>query len=225
MHTLSNVRNALLLVLLCAQSVQAAPKTNTGNAAIVKAQGMIRQLIREKSALQAEKDELETQIAELENAAARVPLLQAELQQYKDALAATRGNLEGQLNQAKQSRQALLERHNTVVGKAKTIHSDNLLLVKAVQEREQWIQRCGEQVQKLQQINQEILESYRDKGFLSKLAELEPFTGIGQARTEAVVEDYIYQLKQLQITPYEVSDAVPAAVPAESPVPNDEAQP
>lgn len=232
MYSLNKVRQALLLVVLCGQAVQAAPKTNDGNAAIVKAQGMIRQLSQEKAALQAEKQQwqsekaaLEARAAALDSAAARLPGLQAELQQYKDTLAATRGSLEGQLSQAQQSRQVLLEKHNSVVGKAKAIHADNLLLVKAVQEREQWMQRCGEQAQKLQQTNLEILQRYRDKGFLAQLAELEPFTGIGQVGTEAAVEDYVYQLKQLQVTPFDVSEAEPAAVPAESPVPNDEAQP
>ena len=220
------------IILLLCSTVSAAPKTNDGNAAIIKAQGMIRQLSQEKAALQAEKQqwqsekaELEARLAALDSVAARVPQLQGELQQYKDALASTREHLETQLGQARQSRQALLEKHNTVVGKAKAIHADNVLLVNAVKEREQWMQHCGEQVQKLRETNLEILRHYQDKGFFEQLAELEPFTGIGWVETEATVEDYVYRLKQLQVTPFEISDAEPAAVAAESPLPADEAQP
>ena len=224
--------SGLILALLALQPLQAAPKTNDGNAAIIKAQGMIRQLTQEKTALQAEKQQWQTEKADLEAriqaldaVAARLPGVQAELERNKSALAAVREGLETQLAQERQHRQQLTEKHTTVVGKAKAIHADNLLLVKAVQEREQWMQRCGEQVQQLRQTNLEILERYRDKGLLQQLAELEPFTGIGQVSTEAAVEDYVYKLKQLQVTPFEISDAEPAAVPAESPVEAHEAQP
>ncbi|MCQ8105763.1 DUF3450 domain-containing protein [Methylomonas sp. SURF-2] len=229
---MNSVRVVLLLMLLSQQVAQAVPKTNDGNAAIVKAQGMIRQLTQEKAALQAEKQQwqaekadLEARVQTLDASAARLPALQSQLEHYKNALESVRGGLESQLDQERQSRRALLEKHNTVVGKAKAIHADNLLLVKAVQEREQWMQTCGEQVQKLRQLNLEIVRSYRDKGFLAQLAELEPFTGIGQVDTEVAVEDYVYKLKQLQVTPFEINEAEPEAVPAESPLPQDEAQP
>lgn len=226
------ILGVLISLLLVLQPIQAAPKSNDGNAAIIKAQGMIRQLTQEKAALQAEKQQwqaekadLEARIQALDAAAARLPGVQAELERNKSALAAVRDGLEAQLAQERQHRQQLTEKHSAVVGKAKAIHADNLLLVKAVQEREQWMQRCGEQVQQLRQTNVEVLERYRDKGLWQQLAELEPFTGIGQVSTEATVEDYVYKLKQLQVTPFEISDAEPAAVPAESPVEASEAQP
>lgn len=222
----------LILALLALQPLQAAPKTNDGNAAIIKAQGMIRQISQEKAALQAEKQQWQTEKADLEAriqaldvAAARLPGVQAELDRNKSALAAVREGLENQLAQERQHRQQLTEKHTTVVSKAKAIHADNLLLVKAVQEREQWMQRCGEQVQQLRQTNLEVLQRYRDKGFMQELAELEPFTGIGQVNTESTVEDYVYKLKQLQVTPFEISDAEPAAVPADSPADASETQP
>lgn len=226
------ILGVLISVLLVLQPIQAAPKSNDGNAAIIKAQGMIRQLTQEKTALQAEKQQWQTEKADLEAriqaldaAAGRLPGVQAELERNKSALAAVRDGLESQLAQERHNRQQLTEKHTAVVGKAKAIHADNLLLVKAVQEREQWMQRCGEQVQQLRQTNLEVLERYRDKGLLQQLAELEPFTGIGQVSTEATVEDYVYKLKQLQVTPFEISEAEPVAVPAESPVEASEAQP
>ncbi len=231
MHKANSLQTAgLIILLLVAQTPLAAPKTNDGNAAIVKAQGMIRQLTQEKAALEAEKQQWQTEKADLDariqaldSAAARLPALQGELERYKSALEAVRGNLETQLGQERQNRQALLEKHNAVVSKAKDIHSDNQLLVNAVREREQWITQCGQQNEKLRSTNLEILGHYRDKGFLQQLAELEPLTGIGQVDTETTVEDYTYKLKQLKITPFEpAKDEVPA-VAAEPPVSNTEA--
>lgn len=213
------------IILLLCSTASAAPKTSDGNAAVVKAQGIIRQLTQEKSALQAEKQQWQTEKADLEarvqaldNAAARLPTLQAELERYKAALDATRGHLESQLGQERSSRQALLDKHNTVVGKAKAIHADNLLLVNAVKEREQWIAQCGEQNQALRKANLELVDKYRGKGFWQKVAEVEPFTGIGQVDSETLAEEYHYKLKQLQVTPFEAAAGEPEAVPAETPV-------
>ena len=226
MHRTKNLRHAgLLILLLTGHTAHAAPKANDGNAAMIKAQGMIRQLNQEKTELQAEKQQWHTETADLEariqaldSAAARLLVLQAELERYKSALEEVRGNLESQLGQERQNRQALLEKHNTVVAKAKDIHADNELLVKAVQEREQWIAQCSQQNRDLRTNTLEILDRYRDKGFWEQLAELDPVTGIGQVTTETTVEDYTYKLKQLKITPFEAVSGEPAAIAAESPV-------
>lgn len=205
-----------LLLLMCItigiSTCQAEPKTSDGNAAIRKAQGIIRQLSQEKTTLEAEKAAwlnekytLDVKLKSLEEAVGRLQPLQAEVERYKSGLETVRGNLEGQLNQQRQREQALIQKHNEVVSKARAIHEDNTLLVQAVQEREQWIVQCGTLNKQLQAANLEILNQYKEKGLLEQLAELEPLTGIGQVQTESVAEDYRYKLMQLKITPFEAS--------------------
>lgn len=198
-------------------TARAEPKTADNGSAIKKAQGMIRQLSQENTALQAEKNvwlnkksALENQLAAMRNEVGKLQTLPAEVERYKAGLAAVRTDLESRLSQQRQREQALVEKHNDVVQKAKAIQGDNQLLVKAVHEREQWIAQCSGLNQKLRGASREIVDQYKDKGLLQHLAELEPLTGIARVETESVAEDYRYKLQQLTVTPFQPTE--PAAV-------------
>ncbi|CAD6878237.1 hypothetical protein [Methylomonas albis] len=208
--------SAILLGVLAGPAAFAEPKVAApGGEAIKKAQGMIRQLSQEKYALEAEKvawlnekATLEAKLKSLETTVGRLQTLPAELERYKAGLEAVRGNLEAQLSQQRQREQALVQKHNEVVIKARDIRDDNNLLVQAVKEREQWIAQCTDLAQQLRKVNLDILNQYKDKGLLQQLAELDPLTGIGQVRTETVAEEYRYKLQQLKITPFEATAPV-----------------
>lgn len=203
----------LLVMLAGIESGRAEPKAAApGGEAIKKAQGMIRQLSQEKYALEVEKTAwltekatLDAKLKGLETAVSRLQPLQAEVERYKSGLEAVRSNLEAQLGQQRQREQALLQKHNEVVSKARDIRDDNGLLVQAVKEREGWIAQCTSINQQLRNANLEILKQYKDKNLLQQLAELDPLTGIGQVQTETVAEEYRYKLQQLKITPFEAT--------------------
>jgi len=227
MHNIKKVLLVSLLVpgwLAGVESAVAAPKTNDGNAAVIKAQGMIRQLTQEKAALEAEKATLLTdktaqdaKLSSLESAVKQLQPLQGEVERYKSGLESVRNTLEGQLNQERQARQALVQKHNDVVAKAKDIYADNALLVQAVKEREQWIAQCSSRNKELHTVYLDILSKYKTKSVWQELAELEPITGIGKVETDNLVEDYQYRLNQLKITPFqaqaEPTDAGQEAAP------------
>jgi len=212
----------ILAALLAGMENSRAEAKAPGGEAIKKAQGIIRQLSQEKSMLEAEKAvwltekaTLDAKVKSLEAAVARLQRLQAEVERYKSGLEAVRGNLETQLGQQRQREQALLQKHNEVVSKARDSRDDNNLLVQAVKEREQWIAQCGALNQKLRNANLEIVNQYKEKGLWQQLAELEPLTGIGQVQTETAAEDYRYRLQQLKITPFQAGTAgVQAISPA-----------
>ena len=229
MHNKPKFRLAglFLLAMLSSnyQTVSAEPKTNDGSAAIKKAQGIIRQLTQEKAALEEEKSALltektaqEAKLGSLDEAVKKLQPLQGEVERYKAGLESVRSTLEAQLSQERQRQQTLLQKHNEVVAKAKEIHADNQLLVQAVQEREQWIEQCGERNKKLNTAYLEIVDKYKEKGIWQQLAELDPLTGIGKVETEAAVENYKFKLKQLKTTPFQAqSEAAPNSVSAVSP--------
>ena len=204
---------ALLLLaglIFSIETARAAPKTNDGSVAIKKAQGIIRQLTQEKAALEEEKAVLLTEkttqdakLSSLGSTVKKLQPLQAEVERYKSSLELVRNNLEAQLSQERQRQQALLQKHNEVVAKAKTIYADNHTLVQAVQEREQWIEQCSSRNKELHTTYLDLLNKYKEKGIWQQLAELEPLTGIGNVDTETLVEDYKYKLQQLKITPFQ----------------------
>jgi Skp family chaperone for outer membrane proteins len=204
----------LLVSLLSAISLASAePKpAGDGGVAIKKAQGLIRQLSQEKTALEAEKTAwltektaLESKLKSREQELKKLEPLPAEVERYKIGLETVKTSLEGLLGQERQNRQALLQKHNDMIVKANAINADNQLLVQAVREREQWIEQCSQHNQDLRKVNLDILSKYREKGLLQQIGELEPFTGIAQVETESTIEDYRYKLQQLKITPYKPS--------------------
>lgn len=222
------MRIKLKMLLLCGllssfACVAVEPKTGSGDggAAIKKAQGLIRQLSQEKTALETEKaallqekSTLSAKLHALESELQRYRPLPAELERYKSAMLEQKSAYQQQIGQENQLRQTLQDKHNQVVTKANALLADNQLLVRAVQEREQWIGQCSERNQQLQSLNREVVGQYREKGLLQQLSELDALTGIGDVAGETVAEDYRYRLQQLRITPFKAVEVKTLPVPA-----------
>lgn len=211
-------------LLLSGLAAGVEPKSGDGGTAIRKAQGLIRQISQEKMALEAdkaallsEKTQLEARVKLLEEAVRRLQPLQGELERYKTALETTRSSFDGQLAGERQQYQALVHKHNDVVAKANAIYADNQLLVQAVEEREQWLGKCSAANARLQALDRDMLEKYRNRGFFDKLADLDAITGIGRIDAENAAEDFRFRLQQLQITPFQSPAAAPDAGTAAGP--------
>ena len=210
----------LLLSLMSAvPALGVEPKTGDGGLAMKKAQGLIRQLSQEKTALEAEKAAwqaekaanlqaklaLETKLQRLLEEVGKLPPLVLAVERYKAGLENLKNGFDKQLEQERQNQQTLVQKHNTMIVKANAIYADNQLLVQAVREREAWIAQCSAGNQKLRTALAELLDKYRGKSLFQQLGELEPLTGLGKIDSENTVEEYKYQLKQLQITPFQPS--------------------
>lgn len=197
-------------VLLSTEGAMADAKTGDGSSAIKKAQGLIRQLSQEKSALEAEKsvwrqekEQLETRLHALEQDGDKQrQSLQGEVGRYKTELESMKAGQEIRFEQERRQKQELLQKHNEMVVKAKAIFADNQLLVQTVRERELWMAGCADNNRKLRQINAELLERYQKKSWVQMLKEMEPLTGIASVETEMAADALQYRLDQLQITPY-----------------------
>jgi DNA repair exonuclease SbcCD ATPase subunit len=199
--------------------IRAAPKQNDAAAqALRKAQGMLRQLSEEKAALEAEKKALADEAEKLRGEVARLEPLKGQVEQYRAGLENSRntnGALQEQLQRAGTRERNLQDRLKEIVAQAKAIQNDNQLLVAAVREREKWIGQCADNNKALIAANGEMLDKYRNKGFWDKLAEAEPFTGIGQVDAENAAEAYQFRLQDLKVTPFEAEpDAAGKALTA-----------
>ncbi len=195
----------LLLGFWLAAPAWGAPKTNDNAAFIRKAQGMIRQLTEEKTALQAEKNawqqekaQLEKQLEQLEQTVTELKPLPGQVERYKSGLE----HAHDQLSQEKKRFQTLLNKYNGLAGQARKLIDDNELLLNAVQEREQWANTCSQRNQQLVDVQQKLIDQYQDKSIWERLIELEPVTGIAHVDTQNQAETYRYQLKSLKMTPY-----------------------
>jgi hypothetical protein len=210
----------LLGLILAFPVLGVEPKTGDGGLAMKKAQGLIRQLSQDKTTLEAEKAvwqaektaslqekaALETKLKMLLEAVRTLQPLLGEVERYKAGLESMKNAFDKQVDLDRQNQQVLVQKHNEMIGKANAIYADNQLLVQAVRERETWIEQCSTANHKLRAASVELLDKYRGRGLFQQLGELEPLTGLGQIETETTIEEYKYQLKQLQITPFKVTD-------------------
>lgn len=219
-------KNAVLFLLLwCAvfgpSAVHAqAPKQDSAAAqALRKAQGMLRQLSQEKTALEGEKSALLDQVGKLEDKIKQLEGLESVVQQQKaslDNLRAGNESLQGRIHQDSERIRGLNERLRAAVGQLKKYQQDNALLVGAVAERSRWIEACTEKNQGLYQANRELLDKYQGKGFWDALTEGEPFTQISSVKAENEAQEFQFKLEDLQVTPWQeagvaVSETSPAA--------------
>ncbi|MGZ8219372.1 hypothetical protein [Methylomagnum sp.] len=229
--TYKNLLALLVLVVGAGQTATAAEPKGGQDAAMQqvlrKAQGVVRQLTQEKAALEAEKTallgekaSLEAKVKALEESVKRLEPLQGEVERYKASVESLQGaktGLETQVSQGREQAQNLLKKQRDIIAKAKEIRADNVLLVEAVKEREQWIGQCGKHNQDLQGTNRELLEKYKEKSFWDELLDAEPLTGIGKVKTETAAEEYRYRLQHLKTTPYQAQAPMPGQ---DSPRPN-----
>lgn len=192
-----------------------------------KAQGMLRQLSQQKAELEARTADLEKQIEDAKKTmeeqtkqlAAKVKeiqVLQADVKHKADIVTVLeknngilknnneilKTNLEKLKQQYGEQNQALQEQARRLSTELTANQQDNALLVHAVKERSEWIEKCTRQNGQLIKINKDILDHFRDKSFWESLQDAEPLTGIASVAKENKIEDYRYRLNDLRVTPW-----------------------
>jgi chromosome segregation ATPase len=196
----------MMILLLHGATALAAPKQESaGQQAFKKAQGVVRQLTEEKQALETEKTGLLEQVKKLESIVKQLEPLQGEVQLHKtqaETLRSSNGTLATQLLGEREKQQNLQRKIKEIVAEAKLIQNDNQLLVTAIAERERWIKQCADKNRQLVEANQALVGKYQDKGFWDKLAEIEPFTGIGKVESQTTAETYQFKLEDLKVTDF-----------------------
>lgn len=184
-----------------------APKQSANPAAdqaLKKAQGMLRQLNEEKTALAAEKVVLQARLEVLEAQVRQLQPLQGEVERQKASAETLRSSNQGlahQLQQSREQEKTLTHQWQTSEHQAKLLQADNAQLVNVVQERQQREQACVENNRQLVAEGQALLSQLNDKTFWEKLTQAEPFTGIASVGTETLVQEYRYKLEDLKVTP------------------------
>lgn len=183
----------LLGIILMSGSDQseAEARREGGDDVLRKAQYMLRQLNQEKS-------ELQQQVATLQ---ARVDELEKEQNKAEDRLAKSHQNNQRLIERVESDAgkyNKLIELYRDNLNTLRRSSADNQYLVKAVEEREQWIGQCRENNQKLYEANIDLLGRYRKAATWFS----EPVTGISTVTVENEAQNYRFKLEDLQVTPY-----------------------
>jgi chromosome segregation ATPase len=158
-------------------------------------------LATQKGAVEAEKKALEEKAKKLEAALRPLQPLPAELQRCKagiETLKEARAKLETELAEGRDRERQSQRKGEELAAFAGQVREDNVLLVEAVKEREQWIAQCGQRNRDLIAAGREVVQKYRQKDFWEEAANLEPFTGIGKVKRENAAEEFRYRIEHLK---------------------------
>ncbi len=200
----------VLVILASSFPVHAERREGGAAEAMHKAQIMIRKLSMEKTALQAENAKLNVQLKEQ---VAKLESLRGKLEKNRKKLGRAEKNnhrlVDRITNDTDQFRK-LLKKYKDVSLTLRHAMQDNMLLVNAVQERTQWVERCRTQNEALYKAGLELLDRYKNKTVAEVIKGKEPVLGLGRVELENTVQDYRFRLEDLTVTPFQSSTINPS---------------
>lgn len=201
-----------LFIIIAALALGTVPPLHAQGAdnaqkALAKAQYLLRQTTSEKTALQTEVDALRQQ----------VQTLTKQLAEQRTAAAARQGSADQRLAAAtgkwRDGNEKLAAQLGAARAEAKAQAERNTALSAQLQAQTENFRLCYANNKKLYDINMALLDSYNNKGVVDALKQREPFTGIGQVKAENLIQDYQYQLDDLDMS----ANGPPPAAPEISP--------
>lgn len=176
-----------LAVVLIASSYVSAQ--DNSQAALTRAQGMLRQISSQKAALEAQVAQLQ-----LELDAAR-----SELESQKKKADKKEGKYKGAISEWKQEYSSLKEKfYQTIESLRQTANERDDLSVKLAATTQNF-ETCFEDNHQLVKLNRELLGEYQDKGFWAALSAREPVTGFGKVKQENLLQTYSHALDDLDL--------------------------
>lgn len=185
---------AVSLVSSVCSSQAVAERRDDGGQASKKAQYMIKTLHKEKQELQAQLTKLQGDFDTLSKDHEKLQDDFSKSSSKNDKLVdRVKGDIEKYNALADKYRQAI-----TVLRKA---NMDNQYMVRAVQEREEWIASCNERNVEMYDANVDLLDKYADVAS----SKSDPVFGHGKVELENEVQDFQFKLEDLQVTKFKPS--------------------
>jgi predicted nucleic acid-binding Zn-ribbon protein len=165
--------------------------------ALQKAQYMLRQVSSEKVELQTQVDALKQQNDKLTTELATMKSATGQAQR------ATEAKYGGAIEQWKQRDVQTSDQLTATKQQLKQQIEQRTQLEAQLQKQTSNFSVCYENNKKLYDLNTQLLGHYENKGLGDVLKQKDPFTGIKQVEIENLVQDYRYQLDDLQVQPIE----------------------
>jgi len=188
--TMWSIQAALIIFTYSAQT-QAEVRREGGEQSNKKTQYMIRQLHAEKNELKAKLVKSQGEFSQLEK---EHEVTKKRLDKSSDNNEKLLSRVKGDVKKFKE----LADKYRESVLIPRKANLDNQYMVRAVQEREQWVSNCGNRNNDLFEANNDLLHKYGEVAGDS----IDIFTGIGSVTVENEVQDYRFKLEDLQVTKF-----------------------
>lgn len=182
------VTGLVAIVMLLVSAVPAIAQDNT-QAALNRAQGMLRQISSQKAALEAQVAQLQQ---ELEAAQQELALQQKKSEKREN-------KFKGAISEWKGEYTALKEKFYQVADALRTTTGERDELAGKLAATTENFETCYQDNQELVKLNRELLGEYKEKGLWAALSQREPVTGFGKVEQENLLQTYSHALDDLDL--------------------------
>lgn len=181
-------KTTLLLIVSLLATTPAIAQDNA-QAALARAQGMLRQISAQKAALESQVAQLQQEL-EAANAELRLQQKNSETRESK---------YKGAISEWKQEFTALKEKYYETVDVLRATLQERDEVTTQLTATTRNFQTCYNDNQQLVELNKDLLGKYRDKGFWAALSEKEPVTGFGKVEKENLLQAYTHNIDDLDL--------------------------
>ncbi len=195
----------LAIALFYSTSIHAAPR-DAGGGADAGIQRLLRQLTAERDQLLVEKQDLSKQLDEKDK---EVKKLSKKLSGKEDSLGKYK-DVNGKLvDRLKLAQEKIVEMNNAyrdLQSQALTLQNDKTSLEANVADQQDQIDRHVENNHRMLEINSELLNRYKKKGFFTLMAKKEPLTQLHKVAIENLIQEYEFELEDLTAPEQKLAD-------------------
>lgn len=194
------------LLFLSDASAEVAARDNGNDAALAKAQYLLRQISMEKEALQAENLRIN---AEVEKRDKKIQALNKKMDSTKKSLSSSRNTLgkyqevvtaqRTRMVEMRDKFQKLVDKYKELVVALRLVEQERADMQKANQSGLRTLENCADNNQQLYQVNVELLNQYKNKGVWDAMLQKEPVTQLKQVEIENIIEDMQYRIQKLKV--------------------------
>jgi len=203
----SSIAQCLLALLFFSPIAFAdAPRKAGGDQAVRKAQYLLRQLSEDKNKLQVQNNQLKTELEGLKKKLAKAEKKLGATNKKLDQSRSSNSKLVERVKSDRGRMQEILDKYRQVARMVRVEKSNVALLKSAVEERNDWIDKCKANNDSLYDVNLELLGKYKDKSVWQTLKQSDPVTGLGNVKLEVIADDYRFRIEDLQVADFQKSD-------------------
>jgi len=187
-------------------TAEVAARGNGNDAALAKAQYLLRQISMEKDALQAENAQIKDEVEKRDK---KIQVLSKKIKNTNKSLSSSRNTLgkyqevvtaqRTRMVEMRDKFQKLVDKYKELVAALRLVEEERASIQKAKQAGLRMLDGCADKNQKLSQINTELLKKYRDKGVWDAIMQKEPVTQLKQVEIENYIEDMQYRIERLKV--------------------------
>lgn len=186
---------------------ETARRSDGGQAALVKAQMLMRQLSDENQALKntnmtlkSQQDAIDLKILALKKSKNKLNKSLRNSKNINQRYQENTETLQYRIAKDRERMQELIAKFKELIQAFRVVEQDKARLTLHISETKSELLHCAENNMKLVDSNRELVEQYTNKGIWAAIRQAEPFTQLNKVEVEKIAQEYAGAIKILKIS-------------------------